>query len=62
MANATTIFPNDLNGKAVLITGGTKGIGLATGLKFGAQGARTYLTDVNDTRHTQAEESVVQHR
>ncbi|MGB1701038.1 MAG: SDR family oxidoreductase, partial [Nannocystaceae bacterium] len=45
MANATTIFPNDLNGKAVLITGGTKGIGLATGLKFGAQGARTYLTN-----------------
>lgn len=45
MADATTIFPNDLAGKAVLITGGTKGIGLATGLAFGAQGARTYLTN-----------------
>ena len=44
MADATTIFPNDLNGKAVLVTGGTKGIGLATGLSFGAQGARVYLT------------------
>ena len=44
MADATTIFPNDLNGKAVLITGGTKGIGLATGLSFGARGARVYLT------------------
>ena len=44
MANAASMFPNDLNGKAVLITGGTKGIGLATGLAFGAQGARVYLT------------------
>jgi NAD(P)-dependent dehydrogenase (short-subunit alcohol dehydrogenase family) len=35
---------NDLNDKAVLITGGTMGIGLATGLAFGRQGARTYLT------------------
>jgi enoyl-[acyl-carrier-protein] reductase (NADH) len=35
---------NDLRGKAVLITGGTKGIGLATGLSFGRQGANLYLT------------------
>jgi enoyl-[acyl-carrier-protein] reductase (NADH) len=35
---------NDLRGKAVLITGGTKGIGLATGLCFGRQGAHLYLT------------------
>jgi 3-oxoacyl-[acyl-carrier protein] reductase len=33
-----------LNGKAVLITGGTMGIGLATGLAFGRQGARCVLT------------------
>ncbi|MFO7565311.1 MAG: SDR family NAD(P)-dependent oxidoreductase [Enhygromyxa sp.] len=33
-----------LEGKAVLITGGTKGIGLACGLAFGSVGARTYLT------------------
>ncbi|MFG1691275.1 SDR family NAD(P)-dependent oxidoreductase [Gemmatimonadota bacterium] len=33
-----------LEGKAVLITGGTRGIGLATGLAFGRQGARVYLT------------------
>lgn len=35
---------NDLNGKAVLITGGTKGIGLATGLAFGKHGANVTLT------------------
>lgn len=34
-----------MNGKAVLITGGTKGIGLACGLAFGSVGARTYLTN-----------------
>ncbi|HVH99991.1 MAG TPA: SDR family oxidoreductase [Enhygromyxa sp.] len=34
-----------LEGKAVLITGGTKGIGLACGLAFGSVGARTYLTN-----------------
>lgn len=35
---------NDFRGKAVLITGGTKGIGLATGLAFGRHGAHCYLT------------------
>jgi NAD(P)-dependent dehydrogenase (short-subunit alcohol dehydrogenase family) len=35
---------DQLDGKAVLITGGTKGIGLACALAFGACGARTYLT------------------
>jgi NAD(P)-dependent dehydrogenase (short-subunit alcohol dehydrogenase family) len=35
---------NDLRGKAVLITGGTMGIGLATGLAFGREGARCILT------------------
>jgi NAD(P)-dependent dehydrogenase (short-subunit alcohol dehydrogenase family) len=35
---------HQLAGKAVLITGGTKGIGLACGLAFGRCGARTYLT------------------
>jgi len=33
-----------LTGRAVLITGGTMGIGLATGLAFGRQGARCVLT------------------
>ena len=36
---------HQLEGKAVLITGGTKGIGLACGLAFGSVGARTYLTN-----------------
>ncbi len=35
---------NDYTNKAVLITGGTKGIGLATGLAFGRVGAHVYLT------------------
>ena len=35
---------NDLSGTAVLITGGTMGIGLATGLAFGRLGARAWLT------------------
>lgn len=34
----------DMTGKAVLITGGTKGIGKAAALKFGRAGAQTYLT------------------
>jgi len=35
---------NDLKDQAVVITGGTKGIGLATGLAFGRNGAHCYLT------------------
>jgi NAD(P)-dependent dehydrogenase (short-subunit alcohol dehydrogenase family) len=35
---------NDLKGKAVLVTGGTKGLGLAIGKAFGAEGAKVWLT------------------
>lgn len=35
---------NDFSGKAVLITGGTRGIGLACGLAFARHGARVILT------------------
>ena len=35
---------NDFRGKAVIVTGGTAGIGLATGLAFGRLGAHAYLT------------------
>jgi len=36
---------NDLRDKCVLVTGGTMGIGLATGLAFARQGARVTLTN-----------------
>lgn len=35
---------NDFSGRAVLVTGGTKGIGLATGIAFGRRGADVTLT------------------
>ncbi len=35
---------NDFTDRAVLVTGGTKGIGLACALAFGARGAHCYLT------------------
>lgn len=38
------ILRNDLKDQAVIITGGTAGIGLATGLLFGKHGAQVYLT------------------
>lgn len=50
-----------LEGKAVLITGGTMGIGLVTGLAFGRHGARCILThkwgtaDEDDVRRRFAE-------
>ncbi len=49
---------SDLKDKAVLITGGTKGIGLATGLAFARQGARVWLTH----RWASADESQIVRR
>lgn len=49
---------NDFKGKAVLITGGTKGLGLAIGEAFGAEGANVYLTN----RWGTADEDVLRQR
>lgn len=38
------MFKIDMSGKTILITGGTKGIGLSSALYFGEAGAQTYLT------------------
>lgn len=42
--NSSSLGINDWRGRVVLITGGTRGIGLATGLAFGKQGAHVILT------------------
>lgn len=49
---------NDFNGKAVLVTGGTKGLGLAIGLVFGRRGAHVYLTN----KWESADEAKIVHR
>src|SRR2546426_119787 len=43
-ASSRKAMPGHLEGRAVLITGGTMGIGLVTGLAFGRHGARCTLT------------------
>ena len=45
---------NDFSGQAVLVTGGTKGIGLATGLAFGRRGADVILTHKWNSTDVQA--------
>jgi len=39
------VILNDFRGKAVLVTGATKGLGLAIGRAFAAEGAQLYLTN-----------------
>ena len=51
--NATANW-NDFSGQAVLVTGGTKGIGLATGLAFGRRGADVILTHKWNSTNVQA--------
>ena len=48
----------DFRDKVVLVTGGTRGIGLAVGLAFGRAGASVYLTH----RCGSADEAVIRER
>ena len=47
-----------LKGKSVLITGGSKGIGLACAKAFAAEGCRIYLAARDKNRLTQAARSL----
>ena len=50
--------PMRFEGKSVLVTGGSSGIGLATALAFGREGARVAVADVASERGRQAAAAV----
>lgn len=45
--------------KVVIVTGGASGIGLATGLRFGREGARVVVADWHEARALQAAETLL---
>lgn len=49
---------NKLHGKVALITGGTTGIGYATALLFHEEGAKVYVTGINDNSLQQARQAL----
>ena len=46
------------DGKVVIVTGAASGIGLATAKRFGAEGARVVVADLNEDKAQQAADSV----
>jgi NAD(P)-dependent dehydrogenase (short-subunit alcohol dehydrogenase family) len=50
-----------LDGKAAIITGAAKGIGLAYALRFAQEGARVLIADVDDAAGSAAAEAVARH-
>jgi NAD(P)-dependent dehydrogenase (short-subunit alcohol dehydrogenase family) len=56
--NPSNLFPNQLDGRTVLVVGGTSGIGLATALQAKAAGANVIVLGANAER---AEETAKKH-